>query len=413
MIDFKVSFIPNNVKDGEADLQMRVRWAGNILVMNVGHRIEVAKWDKSLQRCRANTTHGKRKVSASEINRSVRRYADAVTDCSTEFARGVVPTREDLRASLEVRLGKARKCDVTLARAAYVDFIAREGRLRGWTPKTKVNHITSMKTLAEFRPSLAIGDIDEKCLEDYLLWLQDKGLANRSTADRVYRLKTFLRWADKKGGYSVNPCYADFSPRVKVSAKTVVWLTMDELARLEALEFADPCLDLARDMFVFSCFSGLRYSDVATLRVSNIGNGRINVGIRKTLASVSIELNGHTRRIVEKRTANLAPADLVFGGVSMNRPTNVRVRAVCKMAGIDAPTSISYYKGAERVEVTKPKHELVTFHTGRRSFICNALSLGVAPQVVMKWTGHKGWEEMRPYIDIAEKSKADAMKVFG
>ena len=48
----------------------------------------------------------------------------------------------------------------------------------------------------------------------------------------------------------------------------------------------------------------------------------------------------------------------------------------------------------------------------RRTFICFALSSGIPPQVVMKWTGHSDYQAMKPYIEIAEKTKADAMKLF-
>ena len=41
--------------------------------------------------------------------------------------------------------------------------------------------------------------------------------------------------------------------------------------------------------------------------------------------------------------------------------------------------------------------------------ICVDLSIGIAPQVVMKFTGHADYKSMKPYIDIAEKSKTDAM----
>jgi hypothetical protein len=47
------------------------------------------------------------------------------------------------------------------------------------------------------------------------------------------------------------------------------------------------------------------------------------------------------------------------------------------------------------------------------TFICFALSSGVPPQVVMKWTGHSDYKAMKPYIDIAEKTKTDAMKSKG
>jgi len=47
-----------------------------------------------------------------------------------------------------------------------------------------------------------------------------------------------------------------------------------------------------------------------------------------------------------------------------------------------------------------------------RDLFCFALSSGVPPQVVMKWTGHSDYKVMKPYIDIAEKTKANAMKLI-
>ena len=70
------------------------------------------------------------------------------------------------------------------------------------------------------------------------------------------------------------------------------------------------------------------------------------------------------------------------------------------------------YRAGKREEITKPKYELIGTHAGRRTFICFALSSGISPQVVMKWTGHSDYKAMKPYIDIAEKVKAEQMAIF-
>lgn len=46
---------------------------------------------------------------------------------------------------------------------------------------------------------------------------------------------------------------------------------------------------------------------------------------------------------------------------------------------------------------------------GRRTFIVNALSRGISPNVVMKWTGHASYSSMKPYIDIVDSIKASEM----
>ena len=49
---------------------------------------------------------------------------------------------------------------------------------------------------------------------------------------------------------------------------------------------------------------------------------------------------------------------------------------------------------------------------GRRTFIVNALSLGITPNIVMKWTGHSDYKAMKPYIDIVDSIKASSMTKF-
>ena len=51
-------------------------------------------------------------------------------------------------------------------------------------------------------------------------------------------------------------------------------------------------------------------------------------------------------------------------------------------------------------------------HAGRRTFICNALSMGIPADIVMKWTGHSDYTAMKPYIDIAHSEKSKAMAKF-
>ena len=65
-----------------------------------------------------------------------------------------------------------------------------------------------------------------------------------------------------------------------------------------------------------------------------------------------------------------------------------------------------------RLNSRMAKPDVIGTHTGRRSFICNALGMGISPQVVMKWTGHSDYKAMKPYIDVADDIKAEAMKKF-
>ena len=82
---------------------------------------------------------------------------------------------------------------------------------------------------------------------------------------------------------------------------------------------------------------------------------------------------------------------------------NQRVKVVL---GIPSPATAT----ARATTMSIPKWTQIGTHTGRRTFICLALSNGVPPQVVMKWTGHCDYKSMKPYIDITEDAKRDAIK---
>ena len=91
---------------------------------------------------------------------------------------------------------------------------------------------------------------------------------------------------------------------------------------------------------------------------------------------------------------------------------NEYIKELAKLAKVETPVRITQYKGHERIDTVYPKHELLSTHTGRKTFMCKALSLGIPPNVVMKWTGHSDYKAMKPYIDIADSIKVDAMSRF-
>ena len=91
---------------------------------------------------------------------------------------------------------------------------------------------------------------------------------------------------------------------------------------------------------------------------------------------------------------------------------NQFLKKLGKRLEIDTPVSVSQFYGSARQDEIRPKYELLSSHAGRRTFICNALAMGISPSVVMKWTGHSEYSAMKPYIDIADDIKKKSMKLF-
>ncbi|KAA6328690.1 hypothetical protein EZS27_022437, partial [termite gut metagenome] len=119
----------------------------------------------------------------------------------------------------------------------------------------------------------------------------------------------------------------------------------------------------------------------------------------------------HSRSILEKYKDVPFERDKALPVVT-NQRMNAYLKELGELAGIDEPVGETYYKGNERIDVVTPKYALLGSHAGRRTFICNALSLGIPAQAVMKWTGHSDYTAMKPYIDIADDIKAGAMDKF-
>lgn len=164
-------------------------------------------------------------------------------------------------------------------------------------------------------------------------------------------------------------------------------------------------------MFLFCCYTSLRYSDVYNLCHSHIKGSYIDIVIVKTNDRIVIEFNDKSKAIYDKYKDFHFENGKVFPVIS-NQKMNSYLKDLAELAGLDNPVHQTHYKGNERIETILPKYAVLSTHDARRTFICNALSLGIPANVVMKWTGHSDYKAMKPYIDIADDIKASAMSKF-
>ena len=137
----------------------------------------------------------------------------------------------------------------------------------------------------------------------------------------------------------------------------------------------------------------------------------IEITTVKTSDSLIIELNKFSKDLLTKYEDFSLSENKAFPVIT-NQKMNDYLKELAELAEIDEPIRQTYYKGNQRIDEVLPKYSLLGTHAGRRTFICNALSLGISPQVVMKWTGHSDYKAMKPYIDIADETKINAMEKF-
>lgn len=411
-ISFFLQKVYNSADDAECQIRMRVRWNGNLLQFNCGFTIAPEKWVAETSRCKKNSFN-KKGYSSADINKELNWLEGLADDVFKSFeANDVIPSKEEYKHAFYARNGKG--CAIyekakTLDQC-FIEFMSTQGTINSWTEGTIKKFRILRNHLHRFQPNIMLSDFNLAFYARFVEYLVLSAKLRNTTAMKNWKqLKWFLRWADKNG-YIKNKDYLDFNPHLKnVRDKEVVFLTWDELMKVYNLHFPDNKKYLAhvRDVFCFQCFTSLRYSDVAKLKREDIAGDVVKVVTAKTGDTLKIDLNKYSRAILEKYKDCPRPLPVIS-----NQRMNIWLKDVCYLAGIDEPITLVYYRGAERIEEMHPKYELIGTHTGRRTFICNALTMGIPAATVMEWTGHSDYKAMKPYIKIADEEKAKAMKLF-
>lgn len=399
-------------------IRMRVVFANNRIDFTTGYRIDVSKWDNIKQRVKNGCTN-KLKQNSDEINTALLKHYTRIQDIFKIFeTQDIFPTPEQLKKEFSIHKKPISDNDQIESinihfMKAFDEFVKECGRQNNWTDATFEKFETTKSHLKIFHPTITFDYFDEFGLNEYVVFLREtKKMRNSTIGKQLGFLKWFLRWAEKKGYNKIN-AYSFFKPKLKNTPKKVIFLTWEELILLRKCKIPkkQQFLERVRDVFLFTCYSGLRYSDVYNLRRSDIKADHIEITTVKTADSLIIELNDHSRAILEKYK-NVPFENNKALPVISNQKMNDYLKDLAELAKINEPIRETYYIGNERIDDVTPKYALLGTHAGRRTFICNALSLGIPAQVIMKWTGHSDYKSMKPYIDVADNIKANAMNKF-
>lgn len=396
-------------------IRMRVIFASHRIEFTTGYRIDAAKWDADKQRVKNGCTN-KLKQSASDINTDLLRYYTIMQEVFKEYeVKDIMPTPQEIKDSFNNKVNPAKEVQEEQKGfwEIFNEFVSECGKQNNWTDSTYEKFAAVKNHIKEFKAEPTFVYFDEEGLNNYVDFLRKtKNMRNSTIGKQLGFLKWFIRWAFKKG-YHQNIAFETFKPKLKNTPKKVIFLTWDELNKLKACNIPQnkQYLERVRDVFLFCCFTGLRYSDVYNLRTSDVKADHIEITTVKTADSLVIELNNHSKAILEKYKDVHFEGNKVLPVIS-NQKMNDYLKELGELAEINEPIRETYYKGNQRIDEVTPKYALLGTHAGRRTFICNALALGIPAQVVMKWTGHSDYKAMKPYIDIADDIKANAMSRF-
>ncbi|MGP1994056.1 tyrosine-type recombinase/integrase [Zobellia laminariae] len=398
-------------------IRLRVNYEGIRVDIQTGYRIDIVKWNEDKQEVK-NGSYNKSRQSSSSINSRLLELKVAIQDLFGEFeSLDKIPTNEDIKQVAQTlkNKGKIQSKDQIANNLTEVfqKFVKENGRANNWSNATFTKFSGVKKHLNSFKTNLSFNDFDEDGLTDYLIHLRVVGKMKNSTIKKQLGfLKWFLRWSFEKK-YHTNDAYQGFRPKIKDSNKTVIFLTEEEKSKIISYEIPSTktYLERVRDVLLFTCYTGLRYSDVYNLRRSDLKPNHIEITTIKTSDNLIIEFNKHSRAIINKYAHIPYENDKALPVIS-NQKMNDYIKELGELAKINTPVRLTHYIGNIRTDEVLPKHELLGTHVGRRTFICSALAIGIPVQVVMKWTGHSDYKAMKPYIDVADKTKKNAMQKF-
>jgi integrase len=232
-------------------------------------------------------------------------------------------------------------------------------------------------------------------------------LNNTTIAKALSTLKTFLGYA-RKHGIKVNDSYRDFT--IKREKLEVIALTQEEFDSLMNADLSgNKRLGKVRDIFCFACATGLRYSDIAQLKREHIADNLIKLTIKKTKTELTIPLNSISASILEKYNDLNKPLPLIS-----NQNLNYYIKELCKLTGIDQQIEIVRFFGKKREVKTYPKHDLIHFHTARKTFVTLSLEKGMSAEEVMTISGHEDYKSFARYVKVTENRKKVVMlKAWG
>ena len=147
----------------------------------------------------------------------------------------------------------------------------------------------------------------------------------------------------------------------------------------------------------------LRLKDVHILE------GRIEMFAKKTGEHLYIPLTNEAQAIIDRYKDKAGSNGKVFAIPSAQK-LNDAVKDAARAAGIDRIITEVYYIGTERKEESNKFCDIISNHDARRTFVSCSLAMGIPPETVMKCTGHKSYNTMKPYIETAIETQTLQME---
>ena len=268
------------------------------------------------------------------------------------------------------------------------------------SPTTLIRYETTLNHVAEFIKSkfkvedIYLNSLNHEFIADLEHYLRTVRKCNNNTSVKyIKNFKKIVRVAIKNDWLKRDPF---FNYRASVKPVKREFLDTEEITLLENKVFHIPRLEQVRDIFIFSCYTGLAYKDVQELSEDNIRSGIdgekwIFTERTKTSVKSNIPLLPKALQIIDKYKdwpENLSKGKLL--PVISNQKMNAYLKEIALIAGIK---------------------KNLTFHLARHTFATTiTLTNNVPIETVSEMLGHKSIKTTQIYAKVIDKKVSEDMK---
>lgn len=379
---------------GLVPIYTRITIGGKRIELSTNRFVEISKW---------STDAGKMK-GTSEESRSINNHLDLLKNQIRDVEMDLIHSKIFITVeSFKSKLYGTEERQRMLV-PIFQDHNNKIKELIGkeYAPGTLERYTTSLKHTVEFMQwkynvsDIEITQIDHAFVTDYEFWLRSiRNCANNTAVKYIKNFNKIIKlclandWLDK------NP-FANYKSKVKEVER--VYLNEVEIQSIIEKDFKTDRLSLVRDIFLFSCFTGLAYIDVKNLTKSHISHGIdgekwIFTHRQKTESASKIPILPLTQMIIDKYENHPQ---------SNNQERLLPILSNQKMN--------AYLK--EIAAVCEIEKEL-TFHIARHTFATTVtLTNGVPIESVSKMLGHKNLRTTQHYAKVLDRKVSEDMKAL-
>lgn len=380
--------------NGLVPIYSRITVDGKRIELTTGRFVEFSKWSAEAGKMKGTTDE------ARSINSQLDILKLKIIDAQMELVHKNVPvTAESLKLKLT---GSAERPRMLVP--IFQDHNSKIKELIGkeYAAGTLESYTTSLKHTIEFLEwKFKISDIDIKQIDhafitDYEFYLRSVRNCSNNTAvkyiknfNKIIKICLANDWLDK------NP-FSNYKSKIKEVERG--FLSEEELQSVLDKEFKTDRLALVRDIFLFSCFTGLAYIDVKNLTKSHIsigidGERWIYTHRQKTESASKIPILPVTQMIIDKYADHPQSNNQdVLLPILSNQKMNAYLKEIATICEIEKE---------------------LTFHIARHTFATTVtLTNGVPIESVSKMLGHKNIKTTQHYAKILDKKVSDDMAML-